>query len=846
LDENTDAGYTLSARRIHFLAPTPEAPARDERDIVLVRSLDQGTSWSAKTVVNWDSPPRYSESLPCLTVDDTGALAAFWYDRRQTDAPDATVGGGILTDVYMNQSLDGVSFSPARRVTDESSLFLGVPTTAFNVGDFQSAFANGRDIYLGWTDGRSSNTSTSGIDAYADRVVRPRSAPRQSVVQFPNATEGDSVKAVIDLRNKGATPLQVTGISLPFGAMTVTPRPPFQIPVNDSIPLSFDVKAITPADSSGVVRIQSSDPFDSLLSLPVVARARPLGFQIVSEEFFREPVVLQSQDIPVIVVMDDSVHVDSLWVYYRTGGAPTFSPLALTPVSLAEQPARYRAFIPTEAVGPRGLEFFVAARNGGATSYRPSPSQPVRFRVRVGDLTLPTQAPDAYRMISVPLDCDGATVMDLFRDDLGRADPTVWRLFGLARSSPELTQYQELADDDTTLIRPGSAYWLITHEGLHLDTSPAVGMSTPTSADYAMPLNGTWNMIGSPFDFPVAWADLRVDGTPTTDQSLVEAPMLWNPVTKAYQPTDVLMPFEGYFVKRNGSSPVSLAIPPVAQSIALVTSAGQDGLPNDAWELTLRISGGNGSDAVSVGVSPLGRTDHDRLDGSHPPPAPGDGVWVAIPHAEWGDYRGSYWRDVREPLIELPSASAAIGHRWPLSVGVHSDGPQPWTEMALAVGGLERIPSGFQVMLVDDHLGRTIDLRANHEYRFVEKASTGVPEPRFHLLIGTAAFIEQGGVSSQGATNRLSDAAPNPFQTNTMIRYEVGAREPVDLAIFDVQGRRVKTLAKGSQPPGIYDVVWSGASERGASVGAGLYFVRLEAGGHSFIRKLLKVGTTAR
>jgi hypothetical protein len=61
-----------------------------------------------------------------------------------------------------------------------------------------------------------------------------------------------------------------------------------------------------------------------------------------------------------------------------------------------------------------------------------------------------------------------------------------------------------------------------------------------------------------------------------------------------------------------------------------------------------------------------------------------------------------------------------------------------------------------------------------------------------------------------------------------------------------VQGRRVKTLVKGPQPPGAYEVIWSGASENGPNVGAGLYFVRLEAGEHSFVRKLLKVGATAR
>jgi len=43
----------------------------------------------------------------------------------------------------------------------------------------------------------------------------------------------------------------------------------------------------------------------------------------------------------------------------------------------------------------------------------------------------------------------------------------------------------------------------------------------------------------------------------------------------------------------------------------------------------------------------------------------------------------------------------------------------------------------------------------------------------------------------------------------------------------DVQGRVVATLAEGDQSAGRHDCAWD-ASARGAAVGAGLYFVRLE------------------
>lgn len=66
---------------------------------------------------------------------------------------------------------------------------------------------------------------------------------------------------------------------------------------------------------------------------------------------------------------------------------------------------------------------------------------------------------------------------------------------------------------------------------------------------------------------------------------------------------------------------------------------------------------------------------------------------------------------------------------------------------------------------------------------------------------------------------------PNPFNPQTVIRYELPQRVPVRLAVYDVLGREVAVLVDGEQGAGRYEVVF-----RGATMPSGVYVYRLEAG----------------
>jgi YVTN family beta-propeller protein len=74
-------------------------------------------------------------------------------------------------------------------------------------------------------------------------------------------------------------------------------------------------------------------------------------------------------------------------------------------------------------------------------------------------------------------------------------------------------------------------------------------------------------------------------------------------------------------------------------------------------------------------------------------------------------------------------------------------------------------------------------------------------------------------------------AAPNPFNPGTRIIYELDAAGPVDLAVYDLAGRWVRTLATGIRPAGERTAAWDGRDRAGDRVPSGTYVLRLRTRG---------------
>jgi hypothetical protein len=82
---------------------------------------------------------------------------------------------------------------------------------------------------------------------------------------------------------------------------------------------------------------------------------------------------------------------------------------------------------------------------------------------------------------------------------------------------------------------------------------------------------------------------------------------------------------------------------------------------------------------------------------------------------------------------------------------------------------------------------------------------------------------------------------PNPFNPTTVVNYSIDRATHVTLAVYDILGHRLVTLASGEQEPGTHAVEWDGRDDRGRSVASGVYFARLESDLVTSVRKMVLV-----
>ncbi len=104
---------------------------------------------------------------------------------------------------------------------------------------------------------------------------------------------------------------------------------------------------------------------------------------------------------------------------------------------------------------------------------------------------------------------------------------------------------------------------------------------------------------------------------------------------------------------------------------------------------------------------------------------------------------------------------------------------------------------------------------------------------------GPTGILEPAGGAARPAALALYQNAPNPFNPETLIRFDLAQADPVRLGVYDALGQQVQTLVAGRLAAGEHQVVWNGRDTAGAPVSSGVYFYRLEAGGAAQVRRMV-------
>jgi hypothetical protein len=624
--------------------------------------------------------------------------------------------------------------------------------------------------------------------------------------------------------------------------------------------------SVTEAGLEWYVRVENSGIFatdppgapDSTFFHPVAA---PVGVASAARADLAGEYPI-GRPVPIEVALPQGSSFQSGKVYYRPGGAAEYDSLDLSLVEVAPGVIAPAGTINGSAIGPRGLEYRVHVETLTRTLSDPPSSAGDRtrsVRTNVGNLEESTSHTGGrYRMVSVPLALSlpaDATLEAILSDqsELGTYDPTRWRSY---RYLPEEGAYRELsaaaAADGALRPEPGRAFWMIARQAHRINTAPVAGRSTPTDTSYRVTLGAGWNQVGNPYAFRVAWSSVRAESAGVT--IALEPPVAWDEAAGAYRPADVtvLEPFEGYWVRNPSSGPVELVIAPDEAAAGVVAGAlasASPGEPADssAWRVGIAALCGTARDLSNLaGVAAQGREGQDALDRSEPPVVPGAALslYFIADDAAGGAASARRTADIRS-LIPSGGEPATRGHRWVFDV-VRSGSDELPPEVSLAFRGLDRVPSDLGVRLVDRLLERTVDLRQAPEYTLAGARTSVVTrssEARFELQVGTEEYLAavKSGLADRPRVTRLLPSFPNPVASWAIIRFETARAGRVSVSLYDVAGRRVRTLVAEEREAGLYELAWRGDGDDGRTLAAGVYSLRLVAPDRTDVRKLIKI-----
>jgi hypothetical protein len=80
---------------------------------------------------------------------------------------------------------------------------------------------------------------------------------------------------------------------------------------------------------------------------------------------------------------------------------------------------------------------------------------------------------------------------------------------------------------------------------------------------------------------------------------------------------------------------------------------------------------------------------------------------------------------------------------------------------------------------------------------------------------------------------------PNPFNHETVIRFNLEKPAEMTLVIYNSLGQKVKTLLEGRLKAGLTSISWDGKDEKGKVVSSGVYLYELKAGGFTETKRMV-------
>ena len=358
-------------------------------------------------------------------------------------------------------------------------------------------------------------------------------------------------------------------------------------------------------------------------------------------------------------------------------------------------------------------------------------------------------------------------------------------------------------------IELGQSYWF-----RHRYDEPVLFQEDSSTAialeKFVIDLDDGWNLIGSPFSFPVQF----------DKDSIVTDPITY--VNGGWSESqNELIPWNGYAVY--SPNPSKLTLLPFLEN----DSSARKIASKDEWYLNVKAkSQSHIHNSMEIGRRAYAKESFDIFD---TPVFPDVESSLSLSADLNATRESKYMRDVRD-IEELNGV-------WNLKIDAEKD------EKEIFLSGIlkGKIPEGLSIAIIDIPERKVAFNFLEYGLQIIKNSNISYD---IKIIMGELDYVQQ--MSDEILENipsifSLSQNYPNPFNPVTKLDYNLPLRSKVYISIYNVLGQEIKTLVNEVKEYGYHSTTWNGQDNLGRDMSSGVYFARIISQGFTKTRKMLLV-----
>lgn len=394
-----------------------------------------------------------------------------------------------------------------------------------------------------------------------------------------------------------------------------------------------------------------------------------------------------------------------------------------------------------------------------------------------------------WQIFSIPYELEDDLIESVF-SELGTATyKKDWRL--VRYENGQFIDFRE----GLNRIERGKGYWFNSAQQVSVGIS---GRIDP-AITFDIRLNQGWNQIGNPYNVPISWNSIR-NGNSIVNS--VGPALVYNSGTQQFTEGDILNPFQGAFVWADQDVVVTILLKDdfVTGRVAMDQISGTN-VDDGTWILDLNLTGAiDVTQVASVGMHPEASHSKDQYD------------QMQIPRFANRLEMYTLKEDYFYPKFNVDILPSGSNASWLYTLS--SDEPLGWVE--LTWDNTDFQDAVAQLWIIDEEQGRTINLADQSSYAFNH---TGDRKFSIHLT-------ENRQLQPTPTQLLLSDPYPNPVVRSSTISLSLPSTQKVELALYNLQGRKIMTVTNGVLQGGVHQFKLDGQTL--SELDDGVYFYRLE------------------